>query len=124
MKVIIDHLDGNYVYCSTELGNLRGIWFGSLPLLHKKYTVELGVQDVVSLSDIYQSGATEHKILCTGTEVCITGFAEEYEDDILFLRVGVDLVMIGTNPYEDFSSFCRKCACITVQHVMLYDLGY
>ena len=123
MEVLVTDKQDNCVRVCSSFGEFFGMWRSpSLPQL-KKYTVGLDSHDIISDDMLTFTPTSSPHIECTGNDVYLTGLLEEIENDVLFLRLGTDLVMFETAQNSDYSKYIGLYVQVRVSQLLLYDVG-
>ena len=123
MEILItDRQDGCVQVCST-FGRFFGIWCSSSPPELKSYVVELDSDDVIVPKLLTFSPMMRPGIESQNNTTYLTGLVEDIEDNIIFLRIGADIVMLDTVSSFDFSRYIGHFVRVSLSTLYLYDIG-
>lgn len=123
MEVLIIDKQDDYVHACSSFGTFWGIWRSPSSPKLKKYAVELDSNDIIFPNMLTLSSAKLPNIEGRDNAVYLTGFLEEIENDLLFLRIGTDLVMLETERNADYSKYIGQYIQVMLFKLHLYDLG-
>ena len=123
MKIRIVDIEKNVIYAESEIGCFKGKWCSSKPIIFKKYFVELDCVDVITPTSIELSLSCEACIEQDSHTIKITGIVEDIEDNLIFLRVEEDLLMLNISSRLDFEQYIGLYVRITVNTIEIYDIG-
>lgn len=121
MYADVIEINENKVTAQTDVGLVCGYWCSNVLVEHKKYDLELDCDDVITEFDINFSSNNKDRIECLNESINLYGYVEEYEDNILFLRLNQEIIMLETSSNFDFSKFINNFVCINIQQINLYD---
>ena len=65
----------------------------------------------------------EETIKCDNNFIQMYGVVEFVENDILYLRIKTDIIMLETEPNVDFFDYLNKNVCITLHEIYFYNTG-
>lgn len=122
MEATIIKIDKDTVYISTPVGSFNGIWCSPTPVCHKRYIVELDSNEVLSAHAISITKDVRPAIEEENGYLCISGYVEEIEDDVLFLRIHTDILMLEIECTADCSKFIDQFVRIYLSKINLYDV--
>jgi hypothetical protein len=123
VEVSIIDKQNDCVHACSPYGAFFGIWCSSSPPELKKYIVELDSNDVITPNMLTFSSVKLPYIESRDHTTYLTGLVEENEDNILFLRIGADLVMLETAHDSDYSRYIGQYVQVMLFKLQLYDLG-
>ncbi len=109
MRFLIESIENNQVCVRSPFGTMLCHWYGVIPSPGECWEAEIDCPTALSIRLAASIG------LSTGF---FSGVAEAWEKDILFLRIGTDLVMVSTE--EDCASFVGKRVAVTVPEITLF----
>lgn len=119
VKVLNKISNGLYEF-ETKYGNFNGVWCDSkLPILKKNYSVELDSERVFTTNDISQSNSYTFEI----THNQLLGILEEYDGEIITVRIGESLIELFTDSSTLFNEYIGKYIRISGIQFMVYDDG-
>lgn len=114
---------GNQVKVTSDWGDFVGTWSDTEKPLLKKYHVELDVSQILDFSTMQKSDAAKVMIQSVDDKIRIAGQVCEYEDQVLYIRIGKDLLMIETKEDNRFQSLVNQFVQMTVDQICIYDTG-
>ena len=123
MEVSIIAKQDDYVHACSSFGAFFGIWCSPSPPELKRYAVELDSNDIVSPNILTSSPAKLPHVESRDNATYLTALLEEIEDNLLFLRIGTDLVMLETAHNSDYSRYIGQYVRVKLSKLFLYDLG-
>lgn len=123
MIIKIVDIDKNVIRAESEIGCFEGKWCSSTPIIFKKYIVELDCADVITPTLIELSLSCVACIEQDSHTTKITGIVEDIEDNLIFLRVEKDLLMLNISSRLDFEQYIGLYVRITVNTIEIYDTG-
>lgn len=100
MKLRIDSIDGisergKIVTGTTDYGTFRGIWKNDIPKVGTFTDVEIDINTVFDgVRDLQPSDDNEYKISFHDSIVTFVGKVESIEDNVIFFRIGKNLIQI------------------------------
>jgi len=120
MEARIILVSGNKVLVTSSIGSFWANWCSPIQSEYKNYFVELDCSDILLPSSIQHSLSYTPSIVSKNKSVVITGIAEQIEDNILFLRVHSDLLMLEVSDCCEFSSYLGQYVNISLSHLNIY----
>jgi hypothetical protein len=120
--LVIDRKD-DCVLANSSFGVFFGIWCSSSQPELKRYAVELDSDDVIAPKLITLSSIKQPCIESRDNVTYLTGLVEEVEDDIMFLRIGTDLVMLEMEHDSNYSRYIGQYVRVELFKLQLYDIG-
>ena len=123
VKVSIIDKQDDYVYACSSFGAFFGIWCSPSPPELKRYIVELDSDDVIAPSMLTFSSLKLPSIESRDDATYLTGLLEEIEDNIIFLRIGTDLVMLEAVHDSNYSRYIGQYVQVMLFKLRIYDRG-
>ena len=94
MQAQIIKIADSSVQIKTDFGTFCGNWMSGVPIINATYLVEINSIPVTDINQIQLSTKMKPFIYDFGSYTLINGFVEEIEDNIMFLRLSYNLMMI------------------------------
>ena len=113
----------NYVEVSSPHGVFCGNYFGKNICIGKKCDVEFEIPKVFALHDFEISDIQAFNIVASNGIIKIRGLVHEIDNDVIFLRFGLDLISIEIVADVDYKSLLNKYVTVTFDKIVLYDTG-
>ena len=123
VEVLIIGKQNDYVYAYSSFGAFFGIWCSQSPPELKTYVVELDTNDIISADMLTFSPIKQPSIRSRDDVTYLTGLVEVIEDNLIFLRIGADLVMLEMAHDSDYSRYVGQYVQVMLSKLRLYDLG-
>lgn len=125
MEVIVASINtkSNNVLVKSEVGNIWGKWCTDVLPELKKYDIEIDCDDMVKIEDIEIVDIPQMLILSEEEKNYLYGFVEDIQENVLFIRVLIDIIMIEVSLEVDINEFFRRYVRIKVKHFNFYDTG-
>ena len=118
MKAKIINITDSCVQMETDFGMFRGKWMSGKLVMNGTYFIEIDSSPVTDANQIQLSDQTKPFIHDFGDYILINGYVEEIEDNLLFLRLSYNLMMIVI--YCDITGFQECWVRIKVDHFEIY----
>ena len=87
------------------------------------YNIEIDADDIVSNQDIAKSNIENASIYTQKNYVFFNGFVESVEDDLLFLRLGEDIIMFAVEDAKYCKKYTSQFVAIKTHNVNMFDTG-
>lgn len=123
MNAVVTKVYDDIVHIKTDYGSAFGKWCSNEPIIEKRYIIELDCNDIVVPESVKIISACSPSIMYHDECVVIRGYVEQIEDDILFLRVAEDLLMLNVASAFDSRDYINKYVCIRLSNISFYDTG-
>lgn len=123
MEILIVDRQDDCVHVCSSFGTFFGIWCSSSPPELKKYVVELDSDDVITPNMLTFSSIKLPYIESRDDATYLGGIVEEIENNVMFLRIGTDLIMLETVHDSDYSRYIGQFVQVALFKLQLYDLG-
>ncbi|MBQ4116288.1 MAG: hypothetical protein IJD37_02810 [Clostridia bacterium] len=123
MEIRVINIEDDLVQIESSKGRLWGKWCSATPAEFKNYILELDSDDVIKPSSVTFIKNEIHKIENRENLVCLCGVVDDFEDDVLFLKIDKSIIMIQTSGEQSFERFVGRFVCITLSSINFYDTG-
>ena len=124
MKVRVLSKNADRVKVKSSIGIFEAKWCTETPVVSRQYYVELDSKEKLTLDAIIKvpkwRGA---EISYEDDVVHLTGYVEDIEDHMLFLRLGESLMMVNLSQEQKFDEFKEQYVCVKLKEINLYDIG-
>lgn len=111
------------VILQSEFGLLKGVWCSDSPTIKKIYNLEIECNEILQKHMIKILSIKKETIKCDNNFIYLYGIAESIENDILYLRIKTDVIMLETDPMTSFFDYSGKNVCITLNKLYFYNTG-
>lgn len=122
MEASLIEVLGSEVRIVTEFGILKGKWESPDKPQIKKYFLEVNVDEIINIDAISISDI-EYAVQCNKDEIYLYGFVEAIEDDVLFLRLSKEILMLEVSKEKGWVLFIKKYVKVKVMQLYFYDTG-
>lgn len=123
MKVHVLSKIADRVKVKSLIGTFEAKWCTESPVVSGQYFVELGSKEELTHDSIIKVNMWRGaEVRSENNEVYLTGFAEDIEDGVLFLRLGESLMMVNLSSGQNFDEFKEKYVSIKLKELNLYDI--
>lgn len=124
MKVVVVEESNNIVRIKTALGTIVGKWCSPKPAILKSYFIEIDCDDTVSAEHIQVVPCCNPFIANKESNtIVLCGLVEAIEDELFFLRLSNDLVMLKTDCTLDAYRYVDKYVQVILSNIKFYDIG-
>lgn len=116
------HYD-NYVEVSSPYGIFCGTYVGEKMSMGETHDVEIDIPNVFALDDFKISDTQSFNIVTSNGITTINGLVEEIDNDLIFIRFGLDLIAIEIISDAEYKSLLNKYVSLAFDKIALYDTG-
>lgn len=113
----------NNIEALSPYGKFRGKYYGENIGLNMKCDVEIEVSKIFRLCDFELDNENIYNITTSNGFTTITGLVQEIDNDVIYLKLGVNLIVLEIAPEIDYQSILNKSVCFTIDNLELYDTG-
>ena len=97
--------DKNHIVVSLPFGCFSGRFYGGAIFAHKVCDIEIEVSKIFTPDDFMISENNSYNIVTLNGVTRIVGSVEEIDTDVLYLRLGLDLIAIEILSNADYHKF-------------------
>ena len=124
MIVTINKLyDKNQIIVSSPFGCFSGKYHDSVIFVNKVCDIEIAVSKVFTLEDFLISENNSYSIVTLNGLTRIIGCVEEIDTDVLYLRLGLDLIAVEILPNANYQKLLGAYVSLSCDNLLLYDTG-
>ncbi len=122
MEILVTDKSNEKIRAKTDFGSFWCRWCSQEDAtISQKYYVELDFDGIITHDDIVFANNNYPSIHQEGDMTHVTGYVEEINNGVLFLRLDFLLIMVEIYSSFDFSKYLGKYITITRNDVTLYD---
>ena len=115
--------DKNHIVVSSPFGCFSGKFYGGAIFPHKAYDIEIEVSKIFTPDDFMISENNSYNIVTLNGITRIVCCVEEIDTDVLYLRLGLDLIAIEILSNADYHKFLGAYVTLSCDNLLLYDTG-
>lgn len=124
MVVTIQKLyDKDHIVVSSPFGCFSGRFYGGAIFVHKVCDIEIEMSKIFTPDDFMISENNAYNIVTLDGLTRIVGCVEEIDTDVLYLRLGLDLIAIEILSDADYHKFLGAYVALLCDNLLLYDTG-
>ena len=123
MNAMVVNCNDNIVQVKSHVGYFEGIWCSDKSAEHRQYDFELASDDIITQKSLRFSTISVPSVSNYEDAIILNGLVEPVEDDILFLRLSDDVLMLNHAPDSDFAQYVGRYVQVRVSEIKLYDTG-
>lgn len=124
MRVSVISIQGNRVRLQTKVGCITVLWGTDQYPRIKDYEVELFSDDTVSQSSVNCSSNNHISVTDSVYGVEITGYLECITDDVMFLNLCDDVIMLDVDCKAYLLSYIGHYITVKLTNITAFDCGY
>ena len=122
MIISIKEFNSDGLVCAeTEFGPLFGRWKGN-KILAQRYIVELSCDEILTSNSVCLYEYSTYCIQSSPSETTLFGFVDDIEDNLIYLRVGYDLIMLEFLHEVDICQYYKCFVSVVVHEVLIFDI--
>lgn len=123
MNAIVVNCNDNIVQVKSHIGCFEGIFCSDKAAEYRQYDFELASDDIITQKSLRFSTISLPSVDNYEDAIIINGLVEAVEDDILFLRLSGDVLMLNHSPDSNFAQYVGRYVQIRLSEIKLYDTG-
>ena len=123
MEIQIVDKQADTVQVNTTIGCFTGTWCSSTLPDFRRYIVELDSDEVLNSDTVELSNSRNPYIECVGKTIYLTGFVEEIQDGVMFLRLHGSIMMLYIVSDFDSKRYIGKYVRVRLSNINIYDTG-
>lgn len=115
--------DKDHIVVSSPFGRFSGRFYGGAIFVHKVCDIEIEMPKIFTPDDFMISENNAYNIVTLDGLTRIVGCVEEIDTDVLYLRLGLDLIAIEILSDADYHKFLGAYVTLSCGSLLLYDTG-
>ena len=116
-RIVKFNPDGTYEF-ETEYGVFSGLWSNNTaPIINRKYSVELDSEHIFTMNDVIQQNSNAFTL----NHWQITGILEEFDGEVLTIRLGESLVELYGEKTSKFNNLIGKYITLKISNLKVYN---
>lgn len=123
MNAIVVNCNGNRVQVKSHIGCFEGIWCSDKSVEYRQYDFELASDDIITQQSLRFSTISVPSVGNYEDAIILNGLVEAAEDDVLFLRLSDDVLMLDHSHDSDLAQYVGRYVQVRLSEIKLYDTG-